>query len=152
MGKVKSDLESVIITELRQVCDERGAVLHMLRMDAPEFAGFGECYFSEVFPGAIKAWKRHRVQTQTLAVPVGRLRMVLYDDRDISSTRGRIEVLELGRPDAYMRLQIPPGLWYGFTCLSDSPAIVANCANKIHDPLESDMRPMDDRRIPYRWT
>ena len=80
MVDVNAVIEGVIFTELRQICDERGAVLHMVRSDVPEFPGFGECYFSEVFPGAVKAWKRHRLQTQTLAVPVGRLRIVLYDD------------------------------------------------------------------------
>jgi dTDP-4-dehydrorhamnose 3,5-epimerase len=154
MGKVTS-LESLIdgvtLTELRQINDERGAVLHMLRSDAPEFIRFGECYFSEVLPGSIKAWKRHRAQTQTLAVPVGRIRMVIYDDRVQSATRGTLQVLEIGRPDSYLRLRIPPGLWYGFACLSDTPALLANCADLPHDPAESDLRPMDDSAIPYRW-
>src|SRR4051812_49366335 len=41
------------VAELRQIVDHRGAVLHMLRSDAPDFRQFGECYFSEVAPGAI---------------------------------------------------------------------------------------------------
>ena len=46
-----------------------GAVLHMMRCEAPDFTRFGDCYFSEVAPGAIKGWKRHRLQTQTLPYP-----------------------------------------------------------------------------------
>jgi dTDP-4-dehydrorhamnose 3,5-epimerase len=140
-----------MLTELRQICDERGAVLHMMRSDAPEFTRFGECYFSEVLPGAIKAWKRHRVQTQNLAVPIGRIRMVIYDDRDGSSTQGLLQELELGRPDAYLRLRIPPGLWYGFACVGDRTALLVNCADFLHDPTESDLRPFNDAGIPYRW-
>lgn len=151
MGEVNNSLEGVRVTTLRQIGDDRGAVLHMLRCDDPEFIAFGECYLSEVFPGAIKAWKRHRLQTQTLTVPVGRIKMVIYDNRETSSTRGRVEVLELGRPDSYVRLQIPPGLWYGFTCISDSNAILVNCADRVHDPLESDLKPMNDPTIPYQW-
>ena len=93
-------IHGVLISPLKQFSDQRGSVLQMLRSDAPEFVNFGECYFSEVLPGAIKAWKRHRAQTQNLAVPVGRIRLVIYDDRESSTTRGEVRVLELGRPDA----------------------------------------------------
>jgi dTDP-4-amino-4,6-dideoxygalactose transaminase/dTDP-4-dehydrorhamnose 3,5-epimerase-like enzyme len=145
-------IAGINLTELRQIGDARGAVLHMLRADAVDFTQFGECYFSEVFPGAVKAWKKHTLQTQNLAVPVGRIKFVLYDDREGSETRGQVEVLELGRPDAYQRLQIPPGIWYGFSCLSDSAAMLANCADLPHDPAEGEVRPVDDPAIPYHWT
>ncbi|MBI3632687.1 MAG: dTDP-4-dehydrorhamnose 3,5-epimerase family protein [Candidatus Vogelbacteria bacterium] len=145
-------ISGVTSMELRQIPDERGAVLHMLRCDAPEFTHFGECYFSEIVPGAVKAWKRHRAQTQTLAVPVGRIRMVLYDDRQGSTTKDRIQVLELGRPDSYRRLRIPPGLWYGFSCISAMPALIVNCTDTPHDPKESELKPLDYPNIPYHWT
>ena len=145
------EIDGVIITELHQISDGRGAVLHMLRCDAPEFHRFGECYFSEVLPGAVKAWKRHRVQTQNLAVPVGRIRLVIYDDREPSATRGNLQVLELGRPDAYFRLKVSPGLWYGFSCIGATPALVANCPDLPHDPADSEMRTLNDPTIPYSW-
>jgi len=146
-----SHIDGIITTELRQISDQRGAVLHMLRCDALGFVRFGECYFSEVLPGAIKAWKRHRVQSQNLAVPVGRIRLVIYDDRESSATQGNFQVLELGRPDAYLRVLIPPGLWYGFSCISATPALLANCADLPHDPAESELWPASDSRIPYAW-
>lgn len=149
---VKSGIiQGVTLTELRQIGDERGAVLHMMRCDAPEFTRFGECYFSEVLPGAVKAWKRHRIQTQNLAIPVGRIRMVIFDDRPSSPSRGQVQEIELGRPDAYLRLQIPPGLWYGFSCIGGVPALLVNCADVPHDPDESERCPLDDARIPYKW-
>lgn len=152
MNPAENMIEGIILTELRQIGDERGTVLHMLRSDAPEFTRFGECYFSEVLPGAIKAWKRHRIQTQNLVVPVGRIRIVIYDDREESPTRGKLQELELGRPDAYLRLQIPPGLWYGFACISEGPALLANCTDFPHDPAESELHPINYLLIPYKWT
>lgn len=149
---IVSLISGVTFTELRQVSDERGALLHMLRCDAAEFSRFGECYFSEVLPGAIKAWKRHRMQTQNLAVPVGRIRMVIYDNREGSVTRGQLQELQLGRPDAYLRVQIPPGLWYGFACIGDAPALLANCTDFPHDPIESEQCPPNPPIIPYQWT
>ena len=147
----KSSIDGVLVTGLRQVVDERGAVLHHMRSDAPEFTTFGECYFSEMIPGAVKAWKCHREQTQHLAVPIGRVRFVIYDDRELSPTNGSLEVVELGRPDHYNRLRIPKGLWYGFTCLSDQPALIANCTDEPHDPTDTELRAEYDPRIPYHW-
>ncbi len=144
-------INGVLITELRQISDERGSVLHMLRCDAPEFVRFGECYFSEVLPGAIKAWKRHRAQTQNLAVPVGRICLVIYDSRESSTTYGHLQTLELGRPDAYRRVKIPPGLWYGFSSIGMMPALLVNCADLPHAPTESEVRPANDPAIPYSW-
>jgi dTDP-4-dehydrorhamnose 3,5-epimerase len=122
----------------------------MLRSDAPDFSGFGECYFSEVAPGAIKAWKRHRMQIQHLAVPVGRIRLALFDDRE-PNVAGTLHVVELGRPDAYVRVRIPPQVWYGFACVGGKPALLVNCTDRPHDPTESEVRPVDDRDIPYSW-
>ena len=148
---VEASISGVLISELGQIIDQRGAVLHHLRNDAPDFTAFGECYFSEMIPGAVKAWKRHRKQTQHLAVPVGRVRFVIYDDRASSPTRGELQVVELGRPDDYNRLRIPNGLWYGFTCLSAQNALIANCADRPHDPTDAELRPEDDPGIPHRW-
>lgn len=146
-----SHIEGVTLTELRQISDARGTVLHMLRNDAPDFIRFGECYFSEVLPGAIKAWRRHRVQTQNLAVPVGQARIAIYDDRVSSPTRGVALALDLGRPAAYLRLRIPSGLWYGFACVGETPALLVNCADYPHDPYESDVLPIHHQTIPYHW-
>lgn len=148
--KPRELVRGVTLCELRQVIDVRGSVLHMLRADASDFAGFGECYFSEVLPGAVKAWKRHRAQTQNLAVPVGRVRLVIYDEGQ-GTEPGPLCILELGRPDAYRRVRIPPGLWYGFSCISSTPALIANCADLPHDPADGITRPYDDPAIPYQW-
>ena len=145
------EIEGIAVTGLRQIPDERGAVLHMMRCDADDFTRFGECYFSEILPGAIKAWKRHRLQTQNLAVPVGIIRLVIFDDRDTSPTKGKLQVLKLGRPDAYVRITIPPGLWYGFACISSNPALIVNCADLPHEPDESESCSVGDSSIPYLW-
>jgi dTDP-4-dehydrorhamnose 3,5-epimerase len=136
-------IEGVALTPLRQIVDDRGAVLHMLRADATGFRGFGECYFSEIRPRVLKAWKRHNRQTQNLAVPVGRVRFVISDTREGSPTNGALQLIELGRPDAYARLTIPPNVWYGFACLTDTPALVANCADIAYEPGESEAIALD---------
>ena len=131
--------------------DDRGAVLHFFRSDSPDFTTFGEVYFSEVLPGAVKGWRRHRRQTQRYVVPTGRVRVALYDDRDDSPTRGTRHAYELGRPDSYALLTIPPLIWYAFGTLGDRAALVANCADIPHDPTESESTPIDRGPIDYVW-
>lgn len=144
-------LHGVSLTALKVIPTEGGPVLHMLRYDSPLFNGFGEVYFSELLPGAIKAWKRHTLQTQQLSVPVGKARFVLYDTRQSSPTFGQFQEIQMGRPDNYQLLVIPPLVWYGFACVGDTVALVANCADLPHSPSESERIAVDDPGIPYRW-
>jgi dTDP-4-dehydrorhamnose 3,5-epimerase len=151
MNNFSAFIEGVIVTELKQIVDQRGAVLHMLRSDEVDFTKFGECYFSEVLPGAVKAWKLHTLQTQNLSVPIGMIKLVIYDDREYSNSRFSIFAIELGRPDSYVRVKIPPGLWYGFSCIGNSKALLVNCSDIPHDKMESRVLDSNDRFIPYNW-
>ena len=96
-------IEGVIITPLKQIVDERGKVIHMLREDSPVFKKFGEIYFSFTNPQAIKAWHMHKEMTLNYACIEGRVKFVLYDDRSGSKTQGQIQELILS-----MELQLAP--------------------------------------------
>lgn len=150
-GPALAELAGVEWRPLRAIADDRGAVLHMVRADAPGFAGFGETYFSELRPGVIKGWKLHLRMTQRLAVPVGRIRFVLFDVRPGSPTFGKTMVCLSGRPDRYGLLIIPPGIWYGFENISEGSALIANCTDLMHDQTESRILPLNSVEIPYRW-
>lgn len=143
-------IDGVTIVPLRQLRDERGAIFHMLRADDQSFEAFGEIYFSLIHPGWVKGWHLHTRMTLNYAVPVGRIRLVLYDERATSPTRGLVHEIELGA-DAYARVRVPPGVWNGFLGLGDTDSLVANCATLPHDPNEVERRPPDDAGIPYRW-
>lgn len=145
-------IDGVKIVPLRLIADDRGAVLHMLRRDAPHFEDFGEVYFSLVKPGVVKGWKRHRQMTLNLAVPVGRIRLVMFDGRETSASRGRVQSIELGdREDIYRLAVVPPGIWTAFKAEGDAPALVANCASLPHDPAEADNRPLTDPPVQVEW-
>lgn len=148
---VFNNIEGVIVTPLKIISDDRGAVLHMLRNDSEGYSKFGECYFSEVMPHKIKAWKRHTIQTQNFSVPIGMMRVVIFDDRPDSPSHSRIMEVDLGRPHAYNRITIPPLLWYGFRCISKETALLINCADYPHDKAESETIDLYDPLIPYSW-
>jgi len=143
-------IEGVRIKKLKQFVDERGRVMHMIRADDPLFAKFGEIYFSEVLPGVVKAWKKHRIMSQLFAVPIGMIRLVIYDDRDHSRSKGAIEEYEIGREN-YRLAKIPPMLWYGFQCLGNRPALVVNCADMPHDPDEATNCKSFKFHVDYVW-
>ena len=141
-------IHDVTVTDLRIIADERGSVMHMLRADAPHFEGFGEIYFSTINPGVAKGWKRHREMMLSLAVPSGRLELVIHDDREDSPTNGKTQRLVLGRDDRYALVTVPPMLWTGFRNIGTAEAILANCASIMHDPGEANNRPLDDPAMP----
>lgn len=125
-------------------------VMHMLRADDPHFERFGEIYFSMVYPGVVKGWHRHRVMTLNYAVVTGMIKLVLYDDRADSPTRGEVQELFLGDAN-YALVTVPPMVWNGFKGIAPVPAIVANCATIPHDPGEIERLDPMDGAIPYRW-
>lgn len=143
-------IDGMTIRPLRRIPDERGAILHMLRSDAAHFEGFGEIYFSKVYPGAIKAWHVHTTMTLNYAVPVGMIKLVCYDDRADSPTRGELAEVFTGELD-YALVTIPPLVWNGFKGIGTEPALVANCATHPHDPAEIKRKDPFDDDIPYDW-
>jgi dTDP-4-dehydrorhamnose 3,5-epimerase len=145
-----SEIHDVRVTPLRRIPDERGAVLHMLREDAPHFERFGEIYFSTVYPGVVKGWHIHRKMTLNYAVPVGMIKLVCYDDREGSPTRGAVQELHVGELN-YSLVTIPPFIWNGFKGEGTGPALVANCATIPHDPGEIDRMDPFTNDVPYNW-
>src|SRR5213594_3225100 len=128
-------IKDVQIRCLQQIPDKRGKVMHMLRCSDPWFEKFGEIYFSLVYPGVVKGWHLHRRMTLNYAVVVGTGKLVLYDDRGDSATRGALMELFVGEAN-YALVTIPPGVWNGFKGVGAVAAIVANCATEPHDPAE----------------
>jgi dTDP-4-dehydrorhamnose 3,5-epimerase len=144
-------IQGVTVLPLRQIPDERGKIMHMLRATDPHFQRFGEIYFSGVYPGAIKAWHIHTRMTLKYAVPVGMIKLVLYDDRPDSPTRGELNELFVGESN-YSLVTVPPHVWNGFKGIGTVSALVANCATEPHDPEEIQRMDPFSPRIPYDWS
>jgi dTDP-4-dehydrorhamnose 3,5-epimerase len=143
-------IEGVSVIPLRQIPDERGKIMHMLRADDAHFEQFGEIYFSTIYPGVVKGWHLHKRMKLNYAVVSGTIKLVLYDDRDGSPTRGELQEIILG-DGCYALVIIPPGVWNGFKGIGVAPAIVANCATLPHDPDEIVRMDPFDNPIPYDW-
>jgi len=143
-------IHDVKIVPLRQIVDERGKIMHMMKATDPHFIKFGEIYFSCSWPGTVKAWHIHQTMTVNNAVLQGRAKLVLCDIRKDSPTHGELQEIFLGE-DNYVLVQIPPGIANGYKAYGDKMVILANCATEPHDPAEMlRMEPFTEE-IPYNW-
>ena len=144
------NLKDVIITELKVIADDRGKVMHMLRNDSNVFKSFGEIYFSTIYKGSIKAWHLHKEATLNYTCVSGRVKLVLYDDRIQSDSRGKYQEIILS-PEKYYLITIPPNIWNGFKGLGESESIIANCLNLPHNEKEMVREDPHSKKFQYDW-
>lgn len=147
---MESMIDGVEIIPLKKIPDERGTIMHMLRCDDKHFEKFGEIYFSKTLPGAIKGWHIHEKMALNYAVIFGMIKLVLYDSREGSATKGNLMELFLG-DDNYILVKIPPGVINGHKVIGNRPAILANCATEAHYPKNSRKIDPFTKDIPYDW-
>lgn len=137
---------------LTLIPDERGRLMEILRSDDELFIKFGQVYMTTAKPGIVKAWHWHKLQTDHFACILGRMKLVLYDARPDSPTRG--EVNEFIVDDAHRQLiAIPPMVYHGFQSIGDDEAVVINVPTEPYNHQQPDeyRLPVEDPSIPYRW-
>lgn len=139
-------INDVLTTKLDVIDTPGGSVMHAMKKTSAGYTGFGEAYFSQVDKGAIKAWKRHKEMTLNLIVPVGKIKFILFDDRNASSAQFQEIIIS---KDNYCRLTVPPMLWMGFQGLSDSGSILLNIADVEHSSDEVDKKNIE--QIEFNW-
>jgi dTDP-4-dehydrorhamnose 3,5-epimerase len=143
-------IDGVIIKKLNKIPDERGSIFHMLKKEDEEFNQFGEIYFSTVYPNAIKGWHIHKEMVLNYAVIRGNIKLVLYDEREDSKTKGNLMEVYMGDKN-YVLVQIPIMVWNGFKGIGTEEAIVANCTTISHRADEIERLDPFSKRIPYGW-
>jgi dTDP-4-dehydrorhamnose 3,5-epimerase len=130
-------ISGAAVKRLRVIPDERGRLMEMLRSDDSLFRGFGQVYMTTAYPGAVKAWHYHRKQWDHFVCVRGMMKVVLYDGREGSPTRGRINEFFMGEHNPIL-VQIPPLVYHGFKCISEYEAIVINCPTELYNYAEPD--------------
>jgi len=145
-------IERVKIKKLKVIPDERGRLMEMLRSDDELFITFGQVYLTTAYPGVVKGWHYHKKQTDNMVVVKGMMKIVLYDAREGSSTKGEVNEFFMGIHNAIL-LQIPPFVFHGFKCIGEEEAMVINCPTETfnyEDPDEFRVDPHEND-IPYNW-
>jgi dTDP-4-dehydrorhamnose 3,5-epimerase len=145
-------IDGVKVKKLRMIPDERGRLMEVLRVDDPEFIKFGQVYMTTAYPGATKAWHYHKKQYDNFCCVKGMMKVVLYDSREGSPTMGEVNEFFLGVHNNIL-LQIPPDVYHGFKCISETEAMIINCCTEAYNYKEPDEYRLAPHagEIPYDW-
>lgn len=141
MGAVT--VADIQVSPLKRIPVSGGDVLHGLKRTDEGFRAFAEAYFSIVNHSAVKGWKRHREMTLNLIVPIGDVRFVFFADDDPEPR------VEIAGESAYVRLTVPPRIWFGFQGLAKPSSLLLNIADITHDPAEVERGDLDT--FAYDW-
>lgn len=145
------NIKDVTIVSSKLVTNERGFLREITRHDQPGFFPIGQLYQTCTREGVVKAWYKHRTQTDGIFVLAGTMKMVLCDDRDGSPTKGVVqEILITQHAPALVR--IPPGLWHGFRSMSGDLLLLHFNSHAFDFGTPDEERiPADSDRVPYKW-
>lgn len=134
-------LDKVIENKIGFIDSPGGQIVKAMKKDDIGYKGFGEVYFSILKPGITRAWKRHREMTLNIIVPSGKILFVIHDYIKFKSL--------IISKDNFIRLTVPPMLWYGFKALGNQPATIMNIASIIHN--ENELENIDVNKFKYNW-
>jgi dTDP-4-dehydrorhamnose 3,5-epimerase len=144
-------IEGVEFKELTTHADDRGFFREIIRNTDEIFkAGFGQISHSLVFPGIIKAWHGHKLQTQWNYVTTGLIKVVLYDNRESSKTYKQMMEFLSGdhqTPEVYC---FPPGVLHGYKCIN-GPMNIIYITSGIYDLKEEVRIPNDNSIVEHIW-
>ncbi|MCK4395141.1 dTDP-4-dehydrorhamnose 3,5-epimerase family protein [candidate division WOR-3 bacterium] len=145
-------IEGVRIKKLRVIPDERGSLMEILRNDDEIFEKFGQVYITTAYPGVVKGWHYHKIQSDNMCVVKGMMKIVLYDSRDNSPTKGEVNEFFAGVHNPIL-LHIPVFVYHGFKCIGEEEAIVVNVPTERYNYDNPDEYRIDPHsvEIPYDW-
>ena len=145
-------IDGVRTKKLSLIPDERGRLMEILRNDEDIFQQFGQVYLTTTYPGVVKAWHFHKIQDDFITCVKGMLKLVLYDGREDSKTKGEIDEFFIGDFNPLL-VKVPKMVFHGWKCVSQEEALVVNVPTEPYDRARPDEYRLDPHRndIPYRW-
>src|SRR3989344_6966177 len=145
-------IEGVKTKKLKVIKDFRWYLMEMLRADDALFDKFGQVYLSVCLPGIVKGWHYHKKQTDNFVIAKGNAKVVLYDMRENSSTKGGIQEFFIGEKNPLL-IQIPPYIAHGMTPADNKPIFLVNCPTEVYNYKTPDEYRIayDSKEIPYEW-
>jgi dTDP-4-dehydrorhamnose 3,5-epimerase len=145
-------IKDAAIKQLKFVPDERGRLMEILRNDDDFFEKFGQAYITTTYPQVVKAWHYHKLQDDFITCVHGMLKLVMFDDREGSPTRGEVNQFFMGDFNP-MVVKVPKMVYHGWKCVSEEEAIVVNIPTEPYDREHPDEYRLDPHvnNIPYKW-
>lgn len=145
-------IKGVKVKKLKVIPDERGRLMEIFRCDDEFFEKFGQVYMTTIYPGVVKAWHYHKKQCDNIACLAGMIKLVLYDNREGSTTKGAVNEFFIGEHNPTL-IHIPPLVYHGFKGISETEAIIVNTPTEPYRHQEPDefRIPPHQNDIPYDW-
>ena len=146
-------IDGVAVRPAKVISDQRGRLGEIMRADDPWFEKFGQVYFTTTYPGVVKAWHFHKIQTDHFYVIKGLVKIALYDERKDSPTHAVVNELYLGEHCPGL-LRIPPGVQHGWMCVGQDQGYIINVVSEMYNYKAPDEYRTDphENDIPYDWT
>ena len=100
----------------------------------------------------VKGWHYHRKQTDHFVFVKGMAKVVLYDNREGSKTRGEINEFFMGEQNPIL-LVIPPFVLHGMKGIGTEPAYLVNTPTEhyVYDDPDEFKVPPHGAEVPYNW-
>jgi len=153
-------IHDVVIHPFTVNRDPRGTLTEALKTTwedvyHPQDRPFTQMYFSETGPGVardIDQWHVHPGgQEDRFFVISGTIVSAVYDNRDSSPTKGKLNLFLMGQSQddsgQYM-LVIPKHTHHGYVVVSETKAILANFPTRLYDPKEEGRASFDKVKLP----
>jgi dTDP-4-dehydrorhamnose 3,5-epimerase len=146
-------IDGVLVERLTPKVDHRGSLTEVIDFDHPFWQEpIVWSYLITIRPGRIKGWGMHERQADRYFVVTGDVRVVMYDDRPDSPSRGRFRQ-EFFTDESRGLVRIPAGVWHADQNWGVRDAMIVNFPTRAYDRENPDKRRIDPRsgEIPFDW-
>ena len=146
-------IDGVKTREVRNIVTANGVTTEVYRPDWGIVDGeVRQAIHVSLRGGTVSAWHQHRNRWDFIMVVGGHMRVVLYDPREESPTRGQVDVFHLS-PARPTLLAVPPWVWHGVQNLSSDSSSFVNLFDQPYDYEDPDewRLPRDTDEIPYTF-
>ena len=143
-------IPGIKIKKLNVFANDQGYLFETLRNDDEMFDNkFGQVLVSEVYPGIIKGLHLHKKQTDYTTCIKGNLKYVAIKLNNDGTFI--INTFTPGEKNPIL-IKCPPGIWHGYTPLSNQPATVLHLMDVAYNPEYPDTERKDPYEFGDFWT
>lgn len=151
LTSAKDLIEGVTVRKLVIHQDDSGSLVETLRSDWADVVNSNDLKFAMQYMSTTPAgiardedvWHVHKFQKDRFICASGRIVTAIYDPRQDSKTRGKLNLFVMGpqKEDEMYIVVIPENTYHGFMAISSGPASLLNFPTQIYNPE-------DEGRIP----
>ena len=142
-------MEGVKVKKLKVIPDDRGRLMEILRISETGIQPH-QVYLTTAYEDVVKDkenFHMHKNQTDFFCCVKGKIKLVLADTREDSSTKGEINEFEIGEGN-FCLVTIPKGVLHAFKSL-EGEAFIVNCIDREYNKENPDEFRV--KNIYYDW-